>query len=119
MKKILVIVLTLFYFVVATGVVLNYHYCKGQLKEVSLFKKKDCCNKKGCCHQKTNDIKVKDKHFGSDGFKVLEKVSAALVVVPTSNISVSLFEKKYASYHNSSPPLSDNHLYLKKKVFLI
>ncbi|ANQ48253.1 hypothetical protein MY04_0871 [Flammeovirga sp. MY04] len=56
------------------GVVVNTHYCKGLLKEVSMTETHACCNKmnheadqkgvdkKGCCEQNKEHLKVTD-HF--------------------------------------------------------
>jgi hypothetical protein len=63
-KKVLVIAILLSYSVASFGVSLNYFYCCGKLKTVSLVVKtesKDCPgkSKKGCCDNKTVTIKLK------------------------------------------------------------
>jgi len=68
MRKTGVIFLSVLYFLVATGITMNLHYCGGKLKDISFFQTKEdgCCgNKKkskGCCKEKTLVYKVKSIH---------------------------------------------------------
>ncbi|PBQ32772.1 hypothetical protein CNR22_13645 [Sphingobacteriaceae bacterium] len=68
MKKTGIVLLSLFYFLVACGFAVNFHFCAGKLKSISLFQSKEdgCCgNKKkskGCCKEKTVVYKIKDSH---------------------------------------------------------
>lgn len=64
MKKGLIIAILLSYSIASFGVSLNYFYCCGKLKTVSLTantEAKDCTgkSKKGCCDNKTVTIKLK------------------------------------------------------------
>jgi len=49
MKKITIILLTIFYFAVASGITVSLHYCGGKFKEFSLNKSS---NEDGCCGNK-------------------------------------------------------------------
>ena len=65
MKKSGILLLTVFYFIVTSGLVINFHYCGGKLKKISWIEHKDCCcgskkKAKGCCKEKTVICKVKD-----------------------------------------------------------
>jgi hypothetical protein len=65
MKKSGIILLTLCYFIVATGFAINIHYCGGKLKEISLTQSDECCcgskkKAKRCCEEKTIVCKIKD-----------------------------------------------------------
>jgi hypothetical protein len=65
MRKSGIILLTVFYFIVATGFAINVHYCGGKLKEISLTQTEECCcgpkkKAKGCCDEKTVVCKIKD-----------------------------------------------------------
>ena len=64
MKKVIVIALLFSYSIASFGVSLNYFYCCGKLKAVSLVantEEKNCNakSKKGCCDNKTVTIKLK------------------------------------------------------------
>lgn len=65
MKKTGVIILTVFYFIVASGFAVNMHFCAGKLKTISLMHEDDCCcgskkKTKGCCEEKTIVCKIND-----------------------------------------------------------
>lgn len=65
MRKSGIILLTVFYFIVASGFAINIHYCGGKLKKVSLAQSEGCCcgpkkKTKGCCEEKTLICKIKD-----------------------------------------------------------
>ena len=127
MKKCFVIFLSFFYLIVSSGFTINYHYCGGKLKKVSLisFDEKGCCGSKkkskGCCHDKTSFVKIKDSHKANDfvkapvNFPVLMKPESFLlfVILPTDN------SNSVVSNYHAPPVLYDNPLYLKHRVFLI
>jgi len=63
-KRILIIAILISYSVASFGISLNYFYCCGKLKKVSLAVKtepENCSDKskKGCCDNKTVTIKLK------------------------------------------------------------
>ena len=64
MKRIVIIAILISYSIASFGVNLNYFYCCGKLKKVSLAVKtepENCSSKskKGCCDNKTVTIKLK------------------------------------------------------------
>lgn len=70
-KRILVILILISYSIASFGVSLNYFYCCGKLKSVSLVTdtdKEDCKTKssKGCCDNKTVTLKLKTDQKSSD-----------------------------------------------------
>jgi hypothetical protein len=72
-KKILVIAILICYSVASFGVSLNYFYCCGKLKTVSLAPQKsageNCKSKsKGCCKNKTVTIQLKVDQKETDQF---------------------------------------------------
>jgi hypothetical protein len=84
MKKSSIILLTLCYFIVATGFAINIHYCGGKLKEISLTQSEDCCcgskkKAKGCCEEKTVICKIKDNQK-TTGKTVLPTISKREIV---------------------------------------
>lgn len=112
---------------VSSGFTINYHYCGGKLKKVSLvsINEKGCCGIKkkckGCCKDKVSFIKIKDNQKANDFIKVppinyiAVKSEPILLFISLLN---SCNEKNSANYH-SPPVLYDNSLYLKHQVFLI
>ena len=81
MRKVSLIFLSIFYFLVASGFSMNLHYCAGKLKGVSLLQseKDGCCGtkkkSKGCCKEKTFAYKIKDNHK-----------STAKVIIPNTSV---------------------------------
>jgi hypothetical protein len=128
MKKITIILLTVFYFAVATGITVNFHYCGGKFKHVAFFNNGDkdgCCgNKKkskGCCKDKTTIIKVEDSHQSTKLTQV-NSPTTHFISILSSQLLFNLSD--YSEAHNTSnhlvpPVLYDNPLYLKHRVLLI
>ena len=67
MKKLLVTILAFIYLAVSSGMVLNLHYCMGELKSWDLRSaNKNTCgicgmhkaNGKGCCHDEQRQLKL-------------------------------------------------------------
>lgn len=128
MRKITIILLTLFYFTVASGITVNTHYCGGKFKQISLFhpvSDKGCCGSKkkskACCNDKTTFIKVKGNHNLSENVNLTFnyfKISSPIISTQSFNI---LCERiSYLKLHYHSPPvIYDNPLYLKYKVLII
>lgn len=129
MKKSILILLTIFYVVLASGVSVNLHYCGGKFKSVSFFvvaDETDCCGDKeknsGCCNDKTEFVKIEndqnriatvtisDNHPVSCHFKsTIESIRF---------INAIVFNKTSSNYH--SPPLIyEDPLFLRNRVLLI
>lgn len=128
MKKILIIVLSVFYLIIVSGITLNLHYCGGKFKHIALFDNADidgCCGSKkkskGCCKDKTTVVKVEDNHqitkvaqVSNPTIHLIATVSTQLLFnCPiTSGVTIT-------SNYLVPPVLYDNPLYLKHRVFLI
>lgn len=129
MKKILIFTMLFIYTVSVTGMNIQFHYCGGKIKSVSLLHHEDsekgCCGKKmksgKCCHDKTTTFKIKDSHSYSPSSKVPQSIAKYYV----SNVpEISLyFISKNESYIipdcHAPPVLQDDPLYLRYRVFLI
>lgn len=128
MKKITIILLTVFYFAVASGITVSLHYCGGKFKEASLFhssNEEGCCGSKkkskGCCNEKEASIKIKDNHnpsnsvYLADNHSKMINASLPVQLFNISSVSISYFTLKVYP----PPVLYDNPLYLKHQVFLI
>jgi hypothetical protein len=71
LKKFLVTILVLFYFVATTGATVHVHYCMGELISWKLWHKEDpkkkcskcgMTEKKGCCEDQHHLVKMEDDH---------------------------------------------------------
>jgi hypothetical protein len=66
LKKLLAISLAVVYLAISSGVVVNIHYCMGEIAEVVLgHKSSDTCGKcgmenQGCCHDDVKVVKIQD-----------------------------------------------------------
>ncbi len=94
MKRFLVILILMTYSIASFGVSLNYFYCCGKLKTVSLALKtedKDCKGKaqKGCCDNKTITIKLKvDQQKSSDQSTIHFAAPLSPVILHIDNYTV-------------------------------
>ena len=128
MKKFSILLFSLFYLTVASGMTMSIHYCGGKFKSLSLIDKRDedgCCgNKKkskGCCKDKTAHVKVKDNQKLSETFSIT--LHSVKIVRAEFSIEKLIFYSKNTDYYplnyHAPPVLYDNPLYLKHRVFLI
>jgi hypothetical protein len=68
MKKILAISLAIVYLAIASGVVVNVHYCMGEVASVALgHSESDRCgncgmDNDGCCNDEVTVVKIQDSH---------------------------------------------------------
>jgi hypothetical protein len=129
MKRPLVILLTFFYLLAASGVAISFHYCGHKLQEISFFKVNDeegCCGKKmkekGCCHEKTAFLKAADKHGNNldlnFSFNKTVKQFSATIPVPIALTIVLAADFNTSNYH-APPLLYDTPIYLKNRTLII
>jgi len=68
MKRISTIILLLVYVTVTSGLVLNIHYCMGELSNIAInTETKNTCStcgmeNEGCCHDDVKMVKLTDSH---------------------------------------------------------
>lgn len=120
MKRVSIILLSLFYLVLATGISINFHYCGNKLKNIAILgtnAKKDCCKSKkmkmGCCKEKTFVIyKVNDGYqdtrtvFSSQLFEQVTFVpSFEYTQILNPARSLLLFPDFHTSPYRSSSPI--------------
>jgi uncharacterized protein YfcZ (UPF0381/DUF406 family) len=102
LKKLLAISLAVVYLAISSGVVVNIHYCMGEIAEVVLgHKSSDTCGKcgmenKGCCHDDVKVVKIQDSqsvasintHFAKAEAQApaYHELSYAATVLPVSII---------------------------------
>lgn len=90
MKKFLVFLLMLFYFGVASGVTVEFHYCMGKLVEWSTAKpaeSKKCSNckmteadSKDCCKKNQQEVKIEQAQKAEFSFQF--KSSSIIIALP-------------------------------------
>lgn len=114
------------YLGISSGVVVNLHYCMGDLSSVNYgFEKDEACGKcgmkekKGCCTTEYKLVKLQDEHQ-------LAKTSIEFVqldvAIPENELILSSFVDKLShlslAYH-SPPDRQFNSIYLHNCVFRI
>lgn len=129
MKKSFLILFSLFYLTVASGITINLHYCNGKLRQISLFnspKGKGCCGKKmeskKCCSDKAAFVKVNDNHNSSKSINLSYnhfKIVDVALLAPKVSLYVSENILNNTLNYHAPPALYDNPLYLKHRVLLI
>ncbi len=130
MKKLILSIAVLCYFVVTCGVVINFHYCMNRLASTSLYTiEEDTCGRcgmemhesNGCCHDEVQVVKMQeDQQQAVTASYDIAAVEPA-VVVP-SDFIVADFQNIDVTrhFHNHSPPLlSAQDTYLQINVFRI
>ena len=68
MKKVIASILAIFYLTLSCGLIINLHYCGGELELVAIQEKvseEKCCGiscSNNCCQDKILELKIKDAH---------------------------------------------------------
>ena len=126
-KRLFVTILAFFYLGLASGVVMNFHYCMGQLSSVEYgYDHKDACGKcgmtekDGCCKTESKVVQLKDSHQWSKPAEVTKNLA---VIVSFESSCVTAGEPINTSiasrdYHPPSDARA-NQLYLHTGVLLI
>ena len=130
MKKIFILVISLLYLSMSTGIALNIHYCMNRVASVSLHtgeQDEDACGTCGmdktdshCCKDVTKVVKLSDNHQPS-------KIVFASLSLPAdlniSNTDLILPEQGLSAIPHLTywppPPRELNQLYLAYSVFRI
>jgi hypothetical protein len=128
MKKAIIVLLAILYVTVASGVVVNVHYCMGRIASVEYgYDDHDVCGKcgmsdqkKGCCHTEYKLIKLQDEH---QLVKASITFSALPALVPAQpplfQPPLSGADQYLALQYHSPPDSRLNSVYLSTCVFRI
>lgn len=130
MKKIFILVISLLYLSMSTGIALNIHYCMNRIASVSLHtgeQDEDACGTCGmdktdshCCKDVTKVVKLSDNHQPSKIVFAFFSLPADLLISNTDFIvpvqGLSTIPK--LTYWQP-PPRELNQLYLVHSVFRI
>lgn len=122
MKKFGIILLTLFYFLVASSFAINIHYCGGKLKEISILKHEDCCcgskkKAKGCCKEKTIICKIQDNQKPALKIAIAPPVSNKQIVA--LYVMLGFFEYEFCNTVEPEPSPHSPPDYYSDPVFLL
>jgi len=130
MKKLIAILALACYFLVTTGVVINYHYCMKRLQSTQLFgSKKTYCGKCGmhikksnkCCHDEEKFVKLSTDQTGfSAAALTIPPIDATAIPVSDFIVALTYNVNERTHFLNHSPPLlSAQDTYLQNNVFRI
>ena len=129
MKKAIVAILAILYVTIASGVVVNVHYCMGRIASVEVgYDDHDVCGKcgmsaaqKGCCHTEYKLVKLQDEHRLAQAQVSFMQAPAVTPTYPSLlNYPAApvIQDAAFLQYH--SPPDSRlNTVYLSNCVFRI
>ena len=127
MKQISILIFSVFYLLVSTGISFKLHYCGGKIERISFnqSKIKQCCGgatmSKNCCQNKTISLKAAEKHTINPCINVDYSNFLALHPVKIDNTS-HLFNcnTKFFAFNSHSPPSPEAcPIYLKNRILLI
>ena len=131
LKKIFITVLAVFYLVVTSGVIMNIHYCMGNVSSVSFNHEKDhsdgSCSKCGmdktenhCCKDEVKTVKLSDTHQASSFSFELADLSS---LQPIRFVFLNEAEQGVTAFpifnYSSPPPRTFNKVYLDVNTFRI
>ena len=89
MKKIVVFILAILYFITTSGVIINMHYCMGELAELGLPQSKDeecsICGMResesnGCCKNEQQFLKIYKEQITSNVYYQLPKFTSDALI---------------------------------------
>ncbi len=122
MKRFLAIPLFLIYFIAITGVMVNLHYCGGEIDSVTVMVEKPncCCDKdannstthksvseKDCCSDKAFTVKINQTQL-SNTYLSFDFTSAVAILPPTSIFDFSenrvVNDRHFLSSQRSNAP---------------
>lgn len=131
MKKIFISLFAVVYLVIASGMVMNIHYCMGKISSVTFNDEQDHddgkCGKCGmdktenhCCIDDVKFVKITDAHQSTQTVNEVNTVDVNLLshqinfIVSSQGNSIEPF-----SIYNSPPPKTLNKVYKVVNNFLI
>lgn len=114
MKKLLIILLLFVYANSLVGATMHFHYCMGELVEISFnaYEDQTCgkcgmdaTTKKGCCEDVQKEIKLKTEHQKNATQDIAFKYIAAPAVLPAFHpYSIALINEHRDNYSSYRPP---------------
>lgn len=117
MKKVLLFIFTLFYFGIASGAVVEFHYCMGRLVEwgIGESKEEQTCSSckmnsedtKNCCKKEQQVVKVEQSQKTEFSFQF--KQFPALIVQPLllEQLPVAASCECISNHYSNAPPRAE------------
>lgn len=127
MKKAAIVILALLYLITTSGVVVNVHYCMGDVASVTYgHEEPESCGKcgmtekAGCCHSELSMVKLDDVHQQTIKTQESAKAIAELPVVYFQTI-IAAYDSRtdFGTSYHSPPDPRVNSVYLHTNVFRI
>ncbi len=113
MKKFLVFIIALTYFITSTGFVVNVHYCMGKISAVKFEepKQKCCCKKKhkSCCKTEQQLVKLSSNSKLVDAWMPAKVSISEALITPYFNYtnSVTSLTSDVDLTYRYSPPIKE------------
>ena len=130
MKKYLILLFVLFYFSVASGATVQFHYCMGKLVEwgIAHSEPSDTCSKckmensdrDGCCKQEQQQLKVEKAQTAEFNFQF--KAAPDLVDLPPFSAPIPLMVQQSAigtNFSNAPPRTAKTPVFVRLRTFRI
>ena len=131
MKRFVLIIISFFYLVISSGMIVNLHYCMNRFTSadfnpVNQKKKCDVCGmdktkSHGCCHDEIKLVKLQDDQnkasYSSFDFATFQSIAT----IPSLFIAASFYNAdKINDFPDHSPPLPNGQdIQIKNCVFRI
>ena len=128
MKKLLAFILLLIYFTASSGFVVNIHYCMDRLDSVELGSNDEekTCGKCGmhkdgnkCCRDDVKLVKLQTSHMAALAEVPPFALQPLEVPLPAFHATPFFNFRSYAPAVAHSPPLDEQDIYLRIRVFRI
>ena len=126
MNKIVALILAVLYFTTTSGMVINIHYCMGEVFSVEINKSaKEECNKcgakskSGCCNTQLKIVKLNEVHQPVTVNTNTSPASIEVASLVTTNFIVYNTVLDKEGDDNSPPILSPPDIFIKNCVFLV
>jgi hypothetical protein len=124
MKRYIIFIFVLFYFSVASGATVEFHYCMGKLVEWGMSKpseSKDCGNckmsaedSKDCCKKDLQEVKIEKAQKAEFNFQFKSFPSVVALPVGFETSLTSLQQVNSGANYSHAPPRTE-----KTPVFLM
>ena len=126
MKKTSIAILAFLYLIIASGVVVNYHYCMGDLSSIQYgISGDEACSKcgmkekKGCCQTDYKLVKLQDAHQVSKSLVTFSQYEAELPAFAEQQAPLIEELSQLSLRYLSPPDPRGNSVYLHNSIFRI
>lgn len=127
MKKVVISILAVLYLGLASGVMMNLHYCMGQLSSVEYgYDEHNHCDKcgmeqkDGCCNTEFKLVKLQDSHqWAKSDWLAAKYISTLTFFTSASYRHTPLHHRVIDSRYYSPPDYRMNAIYLHTSILRI